>query len=218
MVCSALLIAFLSYSPPGPVDVREEGHRIAITSKVMSVAFDRSRSGQLVEVAVRDWAGQHRVAAAPIGDISVTAGGKEYRLAAARLAEWSLQDVGQGEYRLSVAPLPLVSSDGGALPITVKQEFTVFAEGAIFCDITMSADGTAPITRCSLEFDALTAEFSPLRLYVKPSGLAGHETEYLTPDQSGKTDQPVTHAGFMFGHSKGYCAGVEFVLEDQRRI
>ncbi|MCD6352513.1 MAG: hypothetical protein J7M26_10370, partial [Armatimonadetes bacterium] len=212
----ASLAALATFTPPLPFELSVGGSRAAVKARDFEATWDADRGGTVASLRVRDWHGLNEVAAGALGDLVVEVDGHTYRLSATRgSGTWQVEKLGPGKERLVLSkPVLLRSDDGAASPVMAEQAFTLFAEGAVFCDVTLrlAAEGAAggKLESCRLEFPCATGRLHPMRHYCVRGW------EHLDRTRAVTDLEEVTHAGFMFGHGKGYCAATEFVLENQR--
>lgn len=217
-----LVLAAVTYAPPGPLQVEAKGAEALARADAFVLRWDLRRGGGLVGLTVRDWAGEHQVAAGVLGDVVFRTDAGTFRLSAGRAEGWQVSQAGPGIVRLRVSsPVVLRDGDGKAGPVAAEQSFTIFAEGAVFCDLTLRAWPGADnvgVGSCALELPCSVTGLSPVGFYAKKAGRKAGTLEQLPVWQAVRPEEPVSHAGFFYGRGKGYCAGVEFVLENQATL
>ncbi len=214
------LLTLTSYTPPGPVQVRATDGLATAQGPDFLLTWDARRGGQITSLHARDWAGLRELAAGSLGDLVADGDGGPWRLSLSHApADWRVEDLGEGRYRLSCAgERPLRDESGRPGPLLAQQSFTVFAEGALFCDLGLRfrpGAGDTSLPSVALEFPCATAQLQPFGFYAKGPEHTGPDTEYLPRDRALDTTSLITHAGFMYGRTRGFCAAAEFLLEDQ---
>ncbi len=208
----------LCYVPPQPFSVTQAGAQVRIVARDFEATFDARRGALPVALSVRDWAGLRQLAAGPLGDIVLKAGGRQWKISSGHMTgSWKIRQTADGIIYLTAGPVILRHSSGRPAPFQATLSYTIFAEGALFCDLQLRSTTSSDlaIETCSLEFPWLTGQLKPVGLYAKYATGWGGDLEQLPRSVQVRPAGPVSHAGFMYGRGKGYCAAVEMVLENQ---
>jgi len=205
-----------------PLQVAQTQESIIVRGDHFSATWRRDAAWQLASVQIEDFEGAFTIDGKRddirgIGALVIRCSGTDYF--AWRGAADTPQFLAQSEDHLlfTVAVTPR-SADGRPCPLHIRQEFSVFGEGAVFCDFTLvPATGAEQTVIDDVELGTAlnTAELQYLRWHWK-QGLRGNED--LAREVSFRFPQYLRVLGATVGRQRPYTNHVDMFLEEKKSL
>lgn len=174
------------------------------------------KTGQLLQLRGHDAQGLLKLtgtSAAPLADLRFTDGGREYSTSHGQLIGQVAQRTEQGNLVRTLTIIPCTAS-GERAPLQVQQTFTVYPEGAIFCDFTISVpagSAAATVSQVELRSSFPSGQFPNLRWFWKRDWQGDLD---LTRDKALDTPGYLRVMGASFSRGKvGYTNHWEMFVE-----
>jgi hypothetical protein len=181
----------------------------------LAVSWD-NQTGQPSGLTGHDARGEFTIAGAdpqPLLELSLSDGGHTYTTSRGQLVGEVTQSTEQGNAvrRLTVVPC---AADGQRAPLRIAQTYTVYPEGAVFCDFTISVPADAAsvsVTRVELAVSFPSGDYRQFRWFWKRDWRGDL---YLTREQALDTPGYLRVMGASFSRGAvGYTNHWEMFLE-----
>ena len=180
-----------------------------------AAAWD-SRTGQPTALTGHDAQGAFTIAAneaAPLAELRFSDGKRSYTTSRGQLLGQVTQTTEQGNVVRKLTVIP-ATADGQRAGLQVTQTFTVYPEGALFCDFIITVPPSAEpvsVTRVDLTASFPSGDFAQFRWFWKRDWRGGL---YLTRDDALDTPGYLRVMGASFARdSVGYTNHWEMFLE-----
>lgn len=205
-----------------PLEVELSADAIHARGDHFKATWLRDESWQLAQVQVEDLDGPFSICGARddiegLGALSITAQGETYSCRKGRAQAPRILEQTGDLLSFAVDTVPR-SSDGAACPIRVEQVFTIFGEGAIFCEFTVSVprDGQqVSIEGVEVGMALDTSALGFLRWHWKHTWRGKEDLPRKLPLADKRYLRVL---GTTMGRRRPYTNQVEMCLEEQKSL
>ncbi len=157
-----------------PLGVSRTADELRVRGDHFTATWRADRGWQIASVEVEDYAGQWRIDGerddiSGIGAIAVRCGGTTYLTYLGEASAPEVLEETGDKLTFDVRVRPR-SATGAGCPLEISQRFTVFGEGAIFCDFTLKPledAGEVTLEEIQVGMALATSEFKHLRWHWK---------------------------------------------------
>ncbi len=218
----AALLAVSAVEAQQPLKVMQAADSIAVTGDHFAATWKRDAGWQLAGVEVKDFQGAFRIDGERddmlgMGALVIRCGGKTYFACRGSAPAPRIVDESEDLLVFTVELTPR-SADGAECPLRVSQKFSVFGEGAIFCDFTLAlAEGAGEITVDDVEVGMAlqTAELKHLRWDWKRTWQGKVD---VAREVTLKQPEYLRVLGATIGRERPYTNHVEMFVEEKKSL
>ncbi len=219
---AAAVLAAASVAAQQPLHVTKAEGELTVAGDHFAASWRADRGWQIASVQVEDYAGAWNVGGlrndiAGLGAVAVRCDGNTYLACEGEATAPEIVEQTSDRLTFEVIARPR-AMDGAICPLELAQRFTVFGEGAVFCDFEVRApEDAAEVTLDGIEvgMTLATDDLAHLRWHWKHTWRGEQD---LTREATLEDPRYLRVLGTTVGRERPYTNQIEMCLEERKPL